>query len=354
MQLSEDSFCTLVIDECQALDGNVPSFWSELQPIWDTHKGRAKLLLIMIGSNPSAIKHIFGNIREPLYGRADQFLTVRPFGTALVARILNDHAPRASWQDLLAFYALTGGVARYIELLVRSGARTQDAFIDWVFSDAGYGFRDEGQLLLAYALNTASPVYHQILRGIAQGATRWSELNSCIDGQINPYLTRLEKQYGFIRRNYPLYRETAIRGVRFSIANPYFRFWFRFIEPADCRNLIEQKQWGLLRKHCREALPAFCGWTLLQWFIERYKESGHWIDVGGWWDKKGTNEIDLVAVNSLTQEIEMAEIKRNPKKLDMALLQQKAEAFLEANSKYQNFTLRLRGLSGENMTDTLS
>ena len=115
--------------------------------------------------------------------------------------------------------------------------------------------------------------------------------------------------------------------------------------------MAERKQWALLRQNCHEALPTFLGRTLEQWFIERYKESGHWLDVGHWWDKKGSHEIDLVAVNPLTQKIEIAEIKRNHKKLDTAILQKKAEAFLNANSKFKSFDLTFRGISGRNMAD---
>ena len=68
MQLSKTTPLILVFDECQELDYVAPKFWSELQNVWDKNKNESRLLLIMSGSIISAIKHIFSDANEPLYG----------------------------------------------------------------------------------------------------------------------------------------------------------------------------------------------------------------------------------------------------------------------------------------------
>ena len=73
--------------------------------------------------------------------------------------------------------------------------------------------------------------------------------------------------------------------------------------------------------------------------------TGLWTDVGTWWDKRGENGIDLIAVNSLEKTIEIAEIKRQRNKINMTILSQKAECFLKDNSKLARFKLSLKGLS---------
>ena len=89
---------------------------------------------------------------------------------------------------------------------------------------------------------------------------------------------------------------------------------------------------------------------LEQWFIADYRSDFHWDDVGGWWDKNGVNEIDLVAVNSETQQLEIAEVKLNARRYEEMKLQMKAEAFLKANPNLRDYTLTLRGLSPANIT----
>ena len=71
--------------------------------------------------------------------------------------------------------------------------------------------------------------------------------------------------------------------------------------------------------------------------------------MGGWWDKNGVNEIDLVAVNTDEKQLEIAEVKLNPRRYDELKLRMKAEAFLQATSKFRDYALTVRGLSPENL-----
>ena len=74
-------------------------------------------------------------------------------------------------------------------------------------------------------------------------------------------------------------------------------------------------------------------------------QSGQWTEVGSWLDKRSENEIDLVAVNTIDNKIEVAEIKRQANKINMTILEQKTECFLKENSKLSRFELKLKALS---------
>ena len=97
-----------------------------------------------------------------------------------------------------------------------------------------------------------------------------------------------------------------------------------------------------------KALPTFLGRSLEQWFVRQTLETGQWDLVGGWWDRKGQNEIDLVAINQETRKILIGEVKTNPKKFQEEMLRQKAQVFLN-ELKLQNYEVELRGLSVEDM-----
>ena len=78
-------------------------------------------------------------------------------------------------------------------------------------------------------------------------------------------------------------------------------------------------------------------------------QSGQWTEVGTWWDKRGGNEIDLVAVNSLEKQLEFAEIKRQSQKINMTLLSQKVDVFLQTNPNFKNFEVNVTSLSLEDL-----
>lgn len=52
-------------------------------------------------------------------------------------------------------------------------------------------------------------------------------------------------------------------------------------------------------------------------------ESGNYTRIGNWWDKRGENEIDLIAVNEFNNTGVIAEVKRNERKISMSVLENK-------------------------------
>ena len=110
------------------------------------------------------------------------------------------------------------------------------------------------------------------------------------------------------------------------------------------KSLAESQQWDMMRKLCKKDFESLTGRCLESWFRKKYIQTGLWTEVGSWWNKRGENEIDLVAVNSLDKTIEIAEIKRQADKINMTLLEQKAETFLRDNPKLSQFEIKLNAL----------
>ena len=69
-------------------------------------------------------------------------------------------------------------------------------------------------------------------------------------------------------------------------------------------------------------------------------------DIGNYWDKKGENEIDIIALNHLRKTAIVAEVKRNPQKIDLNALSRKAEVLTKYLGKYK---VGLCGFSLEDM-----
>jgi len=57
--------------------------------------------------------------------------------------------------------------------------------------------------------------------------------------------------------------------------------------------------------------------------------------VGNYWDRKGENEIDMIALNDIDKTAVVAEIKRQPKKYNPAELSLKVSSLSTHLAKYK-------------------
>lgn len=349
MQISKTTPIILIIDECQELDYAAPKFWTELQNVWDRNKNDSKLLLLMSGSIISAIKHIFSDSNEPLYGRADLLLKIKSFDCKTIKQYFEDANPNFTDEDLLMFYAMTGGVPRYMELIISSGFVDREGFKRFLFSQASSWYRQDGYVILGNEFKRESNAYFSLLRAVANGKTQWNELQNEMTTNLAPYMSRLEKQFNLLKKNHPVGKEFSRKGIRYLLTDEYFRFWFKFFEPMTVASLYESSQWTLLQRMFEKSWADFCGRTLENWFIKSYSECSYWTNVGQWWDRKGANEIDLIAINELDEKLFFAEIKNNPKKINLKTLRERADIFLLNNKKYQGFDISFGGLSLDDM-----
>ena len=134
MQLSQSRSFTLVIDEFQDFFRVNKAVYSEMQDIWDEYEKTSKINLVVCGSIYSLMQKIFKQKKEPLYGRQTAELRVKPFKPSVLKLIMADAKPDYSQEDLLALFAFTGGVAKYVGQLVDGGALDKDAMIRHIVS----------------------------------------------------------------------------------------------------------------------------------------------------------------------------------------------------------------------------
>ena len=84
---------------------------------------------------------------------------------------------------------------------------------------------------------------------------------------------------------------------------------------------------------------------LERWFRRVLIERQAYTRIGGWWDRRGENEIDIVAENELDETATFFEVKRKAENIDMATLEAKAAAFLRATGEFKGYALSYKGLS---------
>lgn len=145
-------------------------------------------------------------------------------------------------------------------------------------------------------------------------------------------------------KNKSIFSKPNSRKTRWSLKDNYLQFWFRFIYANQ--SLIEVGRLDLLREVVESGYDQFSGLLLEKYFREKIFLEERVTEIGSYWDGKGENEIDVVALNRLDKTAIIAEVKRNPKKIDLAKLTVKVQSLKKDIMPYQ---YSLKGLSLEDM-----
>ena len=346
MKLSAVRPITLFIDEFQEFFRVNKSVFSDMQRIWDLYSQDSRINLIVCGSIYSMMTKIFKDKKEPLYNRQSRFMTVRSFRPSVLKEILTEYNPSYTSEDLLALYSFTGGVAKYVQLLVDAGAMTKSAMLDHIIK-ADSIFLGEGKAVLIEEFGKDYGVYFSILSAIARGKTSRSEIESVVGREIGGYLTKLENDYEVIAKKQPLFEKSSTKNVRYTIEDNFFTFWFRFIYKYSY--MLEIENYDSLKTIINRDYETFSGLMLERYFRRVLIERKTFTRIGGWWDRKGENEIDIVAENELDKKATFYEVKRKVGNIDTKVLEQKATAFLRATGEFKGYTIINQGLSMDDM-----
>lgn len=317
-ELAKTESFTLVIDEFQEFTNVNPSVFSDLQNLWDSYRSETRMNLVLSGSVMSMMRRIFTDAHEPLFGRADNIISLRPFRIKVVKEILKDYNPEYTNEDFLALYSITGGIPKYIELFCDNGHVTCESMLRFSVSYMS-PFIDEGRNLLITEFGRDYGTYFSILLAIAQGRTSQAEITAALGGMaIGGHLERLENTYNIISKFRPVMSKPGSKNtVRFRISDNFMQFWFRFIERN--RSMIELDNYDDLRKVVMRDYPTYSGLMLEKYFRQKLTEEGGFRELGSWWEAKAgkeANEIDIVGIRTEGKSALIAEVKRNVRNYD--------------------------------------
>ena len=324
MELSVSRAFNLVIDEFQEFYNINESVYSDMQNLWDQYRRKSRMNLIVSGSIYSLMQKIFQNSKEPLFGRADNIIKLSAFSLTTLKEIIYDHRPDYSNDDLLALYAFTGGVPKYVELFCDNGALSVDEMINFMIRENS-PFTDEGKNLLVEEFGKNYATYFSILSAISGGINTQPEIETALGNKsIGGQIKRLIEDYNIIVRKRPILAKEGSQTVRYEIQDNFIRFWFNYFDRH--RSLIEIKNFVGLRNIIKADYPTYSGKILELYFKQKFAESYQFRAIGSWWENKGNqNEIDIVALGLEKNKAVVAEVKRQRKNFKPELLEQKVE-----------------------------
>lgn len=346
LQLSVSQPFTLIIDEFQNFLKVNPSIFSYIQRDWDLHKRSSHLNLIISGSVFTLMTRIFEDKEEPLFGRADEIMTLHPFTTDVLKQILKDFNPEYTSEDLLALYSITGGVPWYVTLLLDKGKADRDSMLA-ALTEENSPFINEGKNILIEEFGTDYVTYFSILTCIANGMKTRSEIeNELGNNNVGPYLVKLEKYYKVINKSLPIFAKDNSKKVRYQISDCFLLFWFRFFYKYQA--LVENKALKALGEIIQRDYSSVSGFMMERYFMNKFQEEGRYI-IGKWWDRKGENEIDLIVVDPVQREARFYELKKQKGRYNENVFRDKVDKVVEQISELHKMTIHIGSLSLDDM-----
>ncbi len=346
LEIGKNEKFTVIFDEFQDFTNINPTVYGEIQKLWDLNRLDVRMHVIFSGSVYSVMTRLFEHAKEPLFGRADRIIVLQPFNIKTIWAILNDYGVN-DLRVLTDFYTITGGIPKYIDMLVTNNVFTFNDAIDFICQEYS-PFLNEGKNLLIEELGKEYATYFSILSLISSGKNSRPEMESILEKPIGGHLDRMISTYGILKSKRPVSSKPQSRTMKYEIADNFLRFWFRFIYKNN--QAIETGNFNYVKEIISRDYAAYSGPLFEKFFHDLFAMSGKYNKIGSYWEKGNSNEIDLVAVNDMEKRITIAEIKRNRENISIRALKEKSQKLLQSYKKYEAEYL---ALNYENIRDYL-
>lgn len=316
----------MILDEFQYLGKSNSAFPSVFQRIWDTILKDRNVMVILCGSLISMMESQTLAYSSPLYGRITGQIKLKqiPF------RHYHKFFPEKSEKELIEYYAITGGVPKYIELFYDS-ADIYKAIENNVLSKSSFLY-DEPNFLLQREVSEVGS-YFSIIKTIASGNQKLSKIATALELKqtgLTKYLKTLIN-LDILEREVPVTEENSERSKKglYKIKDNFMLFWFKFIFPN--LNYIESGhpelamkkiQTNLVDTHIAYIYEDVC--IEKMWALNADSAwNFHFDKVGRWWNNN--TEIDIVALDKESNHIIFGECKYWKNKVGIDVLQKLEE-----------------------------
>lgn len=335
---------TLVIDEFQDIERVNNSLFSDLQNLWDNYKNKSMMHLVCCGSLYNLMTKLFKDEKQPLLNRDDHFFKINPLTPSYIKEIMKDNGKYNS-NDFLVWWCLSGGIPKYLEWLNNSGSAPLEKLIS-----NGSPLIKEGMHRLVEDFGSEHRAYFDVLGAIANGYNSRPRIESYLNAGVGVNLEKLEKDFDIIYKLRPITAKENSRDIRYEIADEFLSFWFRFI--YSNRSAVEIENYDFIKRIIDRDFDTYSGSQLEELFKAILAESKLFNNIGSYWDSKGEDEIDIVAIDDFNKKILIAEVKRRYKRYSEAKLIMKSKSLLQSLNK-KGYEVSFRGFALDNLDEIL-
>lgn len=320
----------IVIDEFQHIGESNNAFPSIMQKIWDTLLKDANIMLILCGSLITLMKKQTLDYGSPLYGRRTTQIKLKQIPFKCYGEFYHGKTNK----ELLPFYAVTGGIPKYIETF--SGTEDlYDAIAHRVLSTQGYLYEEPYFLLQKEVSEIGS--YFSLIKAIAMGNRKLSEISAAVEVKqtnLTKYLKTLI-DLDLVEREVAATEpvpEKSKSGL-YKIKDNFISFWFRFVYPyrsylekGETSYVLTQIQKGFVQNFASYVYEDVCREKMWELSANDLWDF-HFDKVGRYWGSKAP-ETDIVAIDTTGKNLVLGECKysASPKGLSVLhALQERAE-----------------------------
>lgn len=316
----------LILDEIPYATEADPAMLSALQYAWDQHFQKSEIAIALCGSHVRVMETLLSG-QSPLFGRmtAQWHLEPLPFSA------LTEFFPNWDVDARVAAYAIVGGIPAYLNWF--------DPDLDLIGNirqtilNPGSMFLAEPAFLLYDEVREPNS-YLAILKAIGSGAHTLTEIGERAyipSTSVAFYLNTLQ-DLRLVERRLPVTQakpeRARSRSGRYHLSDPYFRFYFQFLEPSLSTSPLNPEQ---VLEGVRRNLRAFVGVSA---FEELARE---WVNVqgkagklpftpdaiGSHWSSRV--QVDVTAINWMTHDILLGECKWGTDRVDRQVVRELIE-----------------------------
>ncbi len=219
----------IVFDEFQNLYNIDKSVCSIFQKHIDENQNNP-MMFIVLGSLIGLLKKILEDKKEPLYGRINYKINLKPF-TLKNSMFALKELKYKNLDNMFFVYSIFGGFPKYYSVLENTETYNADYkdIINKLFLVNNAPLENEVNDILKQEFGKRSNLYYSILFAIAQGNTKLHEIANFTktkESSITRHLLDLEQRFDIIKAVKPIDNK---KNTRYFIKHPILKFWFRFI-----------------------------------------------------------------------------------------------------------------------------
>jgi AAA+ ATPase superfamily predicted ATPase len=293
-EIARNERVIFVIDEYPYLAESYNAISSILQILIDKNKDTSKMFIILCGSSLSFMENQVLGYESPLYGRRTCQFKITPFSFFEI----KDHYTKWKPEDLATIYGITGGVPLYLSLMNEKHSLEKN--IKDTFLDANvYLFEEPTNLIQQECRDPAG--YNSIIRAIAKGASKMSEISSKtgigsahLSGLLNKLIS-----IGIVKKEAPFGMYSSRKTI-YLIGDSMFRFWYRFIpdNTAAITRGLTDSVYDKIRPHINDFMGSVFEEICKQYLWESLRNDNMPVafkDLGRWWgtDPKQKTEVEI-------------------------------------------------------------
>ncbi|WP_240910912.1 ATP-binding protein [Thermococcus sp. MV5] len=292
-----------VIDEFPYWVEEEKSIPSTFQYIWDEILKESKIMLVLLGSSIATMESLM-SYKNPLYGRRTAQFRLQSMGFFHLWKAFS----RYSWEELVKVYGVIDGIPAYFQYFDDSLSVEEN--IERNFYNRVSVLYEDAERLLKDELR--EPItYLNILKAINDGKTKLTEIANETKVAVTnlPKYLKVLETLDLIRKEYPINQIKRGKSI-YRVKDFYYRFWLRFVYPYRDDIEIGTISFADFEKDFNRYLGEVFENVAGQ-FLIRLNSLGRlpfrFTKLGRWWHKE--EEIDLVALNSITKEVGFFEAK---------------------------------------------